>query len=329
VADIRINYMGLSLKSPVIAGSCGLNRDVDTVKKLEAANAGAVVLPSLFEEQIEYEIDEFDGQSAANSYPEAHDMLSFFQKQHVLDQYLKLIRTLKKTVSIPVIASINCYRLGSWMQYAEEIRSAGADALEVNIFYLPSDPELPEKSISEEYFRIARKLARISSIPVSLKLSSYFDNVSRRLRDLSYTGIKGLVLFNRFYIPDIDIEKLTMVSGGIFSSREDMSQSLRWTGIMYGNVDCDLCSSTGVHDGIGVVKMLLAGATAVQMTSSLYLEGVDSIAASSQFLQEWMNNHNYSKIEDFRGKLSKKNVADPSFYERAQFLRYFSEYKHK
>jgi dihydroorotate dehydrogenase (fumarate) len=162
---------------------------------------------------------------------------------------------------------------------------------------------------------------------VSLKVSSYFQNVSKALRDLSYTGIKGLTLFNRFYSPDIDIEKLEMVSGNVFSQPSDIHHTLRWIGIMDGKTDCDLCASTGVHDGIGVVKMLLAGADAVQMVSALYTEGVKAIKESNEFLKQWMTSHNYETIDEFRGKLSQKNINDPAFYERAQFMKYFSGYQ--
>jgi len=327
MADTQITYMGLKLKSPIIAGSCGLNRDVEGVKKLEEAGAGAIVMPSLFEEQIEKEIREFDEETALSSYPEANEMLSFFQKRHVLDDYLKLIKALKAAVSIPVIASINCYRSGTWSDYAREISEAGADALEINIFYLPSDPLVMEDTIRKEYLKIAREIAKVSTIPVSVKVSYYFENLAKSMRDLSYTGIKGLVLFNRFYSPDIDIEKMGMVSGDIFSSRSDIHMSLRWIGILYDKIDCELCSSTGVHDGIGVVKMLLAGANAVQMVSSLYTEGVDAMKSSNDFLKQWMDNHNYKNIDEFRGKLSQKEIKDPAFYERAQFLKYFSGHK--
>ncbi|MCF7912142.1 MAG: dihydroorotate dehydrogenase-like protein [Candidatus Cloacimonetes bacterium] len=328
MVNTRITYMGLELKSPVIAGSCGLNREIETVKKLEEAGAGAVILPSLFEEQIENEIRELDEQSAMNSYPEAHEMMEYFQRRHVLDNYLQLIKDMKAAVSIPVIASINCYRYGSWTDYAREIAAAGADALEVNIFYLPSDPKVLDEAIRKEYLMIASQIARETTIPVSIKVSTYFENVARSLRDLSFTGIKGLVLFNRFYSPDIDIEKLEMVSGDIFSHHSEFHNSLRWTGIMYGKTDCDLCTSTGVHDGIGVVKMLLAGAQAVQMVSSLYTEGIGAVQAANEFLQLWMSSHNYQTIDEFRGKLSQENIKDPAFYERAQFLKYFSKYKH-
>jgi dihydroorotate dehydrogenase (fumarate) len=328
MVNTQITYMGLELKSPIIVGACGLNRNISTVKKLEAAGAGAIILPSLFEEQIENEIREFDEQSAANAYPEAHEMMEYFQKRHVLDNYLQLIKDMKSAVSIPVIASINCYHSGTWTDYAREISEAGADALEVNIFYMPSDPYVMEDTIRKEYLVIARQLAKEATIPVSIKVSTYFENVAKSLRELSFTGIKSLVLFNRFYSPDIDIEKLEMVSGDIFSNRAEIHQSLRWIGIMSDKVDCELCSSTGVHDGIGVVKMLLAGSQAVQMVSSLYIEGLDVVKSSNEFLQQWMKNHNYDTIDQFRGKLSKKEIKDPAFYERAQFLKYFSQYKH-
>lgn len=327
MADSQTTYLGLKLKSPIIAGSSGLSKDIKNLKEMEKAGAGAVVLSSVFEEQIDYEIREFNEESAANAYPEAEEMLAYFQKRNVLDQYLSHIKEAKEALSIPVIASINCYRSGSWGEYVYEVTEAGADAIEVNIFYLPSDIKITGDKLEKEYKAIARQLARISDIPVTLKLSTYFQNVSRTLRDLSFTGIKGLVLFNRFYNPDIDIEKMKMISAGIFSQPSDFHQTLRWIGIMSDKVDCDLCASTGIHDGVGVVKMILAGAKAVQMVSAMYIEGIQVIKEANKFLLQWMDNHNYQTIEDFRGKLSQKQINDPAFYERVQFLKHFSEYK--
>jgi len=322
--DMQVKFAGLTLQSPIIAGSSGLSRDIDKVKALAKAGVGAVILPSLFEEQIDLEINQLKKKT---DYTEGLDMLEFYEKQHAVQQYLEMIKRTKEAVDIPVIASINCFKAGSWIEFANQIAVAGADALEVNIFYLSSDPEISGEDIKNNYFAIAREVVKKIDIPVILKVSNQFDNVSGMLRELSFTGISGLVLFNRFYSPDIDIEKIKMTTGDMMSSGGDLSNPLRWIAIMEGNVDCDLCSSTGVKNGGDVIKMLLAGANAVQIVGALYKGGADSVSDAIDFISGWMQRHNYASIAEFRGKLSQKNLRDGSFYERVQFIKYFSEYK--
>lgn len=325
--DMHVKYAGLDLKSPIIAGSCGLNRSVDKAKGFQEAGAGAIILPSLFEEQIELEISRMEAEESISAYTEGKEMLEYFQKQHALDEYLELIKKMKSALDIPVIASVNCFKSGSWMEFAHRIAAAGADALELNIFYLPSDPEISHSEIRNNYLTIARKIVKAIDIPVILKLGSYFDNVAGILKELSYTGISGLVLFNRFVSPDIDVEKMSMISSDVIHSEADISNSLRWIGIMHDHVDCDLCASSGVKNGEDVIKMLLAGADAVQMASVLYREGADAVKNGISYITDWMQRHNYNSIADFRGKLSQASINDSSLYERVQFLKYFTEHK--
>ncbi|MCF7918760.1 MAG: dihydroorotate dehydrogenase-like protein [Candidatus Cloacimonetes bacterium] len=322
--DLQVKYAGLTLPSPVIAGSSGLSRNLETVKALAAAGAGAIVLPSLFEEQIEREIATLETESA---YTEGQEMLEYFQKQHALEEYLGMIKRTKEAVEIPVIASINCYRAGSWMEFAHRIATAGADALELNIFYLTSNPDITDNEIRNNYLTIARQIVKEIDIPVILKVSSSFTNLTGIMRELSFTGIDGLVLFNRFVRPDIDVERLEMRTAEVISSVSDMSASLRWIGILSDKVDCDLCASSGIKNGEDVIKMLLAGANAVQMVNALYLEGASAVSSALAYIRKWMERHNFSDIEEFRGRLSQDSLTDATLYERVQFIKYFSEYK--
>jgi dihydroorotate dehydrogenase (fumarate) len=228
--DLQVKYAGLILPSPIIAGASGLNRDLNMVKSLVAAGVGAVVLPSLFEEQIEMEIEHLEDQGSDTAYTEGRELLQYFQKQHALEEYLALIKRTKEAVKIPVIASINCYKAGSWMEFAHRIAAAGADALEINIFYLTSDHEITSDMIRNNYMSIARSMVKEIDIPVILKVGYNFNNVARMLRDLSYTGINGLVLFNRFVSPDIDVEKIEMASTNVTALNSDIGVPLRWIG---------------------------------------------------------------------------------------------------
>jgi dihydroorotate dehydrogenase (fumarate) len=322
MADLSVRYMGIPLKSPIIAGACGLTGAVESIMDLEKQGAGAIVLKSLFEEQIIQDI-ESDRHGETIAHAEEDDYLRFFERQHYVEQYLDLIRSAKKNVSIPVIASVNCRTSGPWTEFARQIEAAGADALEVNIFLLPSDPKLEGTETIHTHFEIVRKIREAVKIPVALKVGYHFDNLANVMVRLSHTGIKSLVLFQRAYKPDVDIHAETLVPGDPFTMPSDLHISLRWIGILSGAVDCDLCATTGVHDGTGVVKQLLTGATAVQMVSTLYRNGVETIHESLDFLNKWMDEHHYRSIADFRGKLAQGRLADPTFYQRVQFLKHF------
>ncbi|MBW6498453.1 MAG: dihydroorotate dehydrogenase-like protein [Bacteroidales bacterium] len=323
--DLTTTYMGLSLRSPVIVGSSGLTRNIDNLKEMEANGAGAVVLKSLFEEQIKFEIRKvFSYDDMVSAYTEADDYISNYARTHALDEYLNLIREAKKAISIPVIASINCVSAEEWTSFARNIQEAGADGLELNVFVLPSDVDKEAADYEKLYFDIVEKVKKEVSIPIALKISSHFSGMGNFVKKLSWTGVKGIVLFNRFFNPDIDIEKFRMTASSIYSTPEEITTSLRWIGILSGRVQTDLCASTGVHDGKGVIKQLLAGAKAVQVCSTLYKNGLGQIERINQELTEWMEENNFSKISDFDGKMSFKKGESPAAYQRVQFMKHFA-----
>ena len=325
MADIKTNYLGLELRNPVIVGSSGLTNSVEKVVELEKAGAGAVVLKSLFEEQINYHTHKTVSQSESiYAYPEAEDYISNYTKENDVSNYLKLIRDSKQNVSIPVIASINCVSSAEWISFAKRIEEAGADALELNIFVLPSDPKRTTEDNEKVYFDIAMEIIKEVSIPVAIKLSYYFSGLAKTMLKLSWTGIKGLVLFNRFFSPDIDIDKFVVTATNVFSSPEELSTSLRWVAMLSDRVHCDIAASTGVHSGEDVVKQLLAGAKAVQVASSIYKNSNTIIKEMTVFLESWMQKHNFSTTSDFIGKMSFKKTENPAAYERVQFMKYFA-----
>jgi len=326
MTDVSTNYMGLKLRSPIIVGSSGLTRSVDNLVEMEAKGAGAVVLKSLFEEQIKYEVQKvFSYQDVANAYSEADDYIKNYAKSHAVDEYLTLIQQAKKSIHIPVIASINCVSAREWTYFARNIEEAGADALELNMFVLPADPDKEAGYYEKLYFEIIEKVKKEIKIPVAVKISSHFSGLANMVKRLSWSGVEGIVLFNRFFAPDIDIEKSRMISSGVFSTPEEITVSLRWIGILAGRVQSDLCASTGVHDGKGLIKQLLAGAKAAQVCSTLYKNGIGQLENISGALKTWMERNQYSKIADFNGKMSFKKGESPESYHRVQFMKYFAE----
>jgi len=320
--NLTTRYLGLDLKNPVIVSSSGLTDSVDKIIKLEKAGAGAVVLKSLFEEQINFEA----GRYVENGmYPEAHDYITGYTKTNAVEEYLQLIEGSKKSVAIPVIASINCMSVSEWLSFAKDIQLAGADALEMNMFFVPSEPDKSAGYFEQMYNDLVVKVKEVASIPLSVKLGYYFTNLSGMVSNIYKRGAAGVVLFNRFYEPDIDIDKISLTSSKVFSSPSDIRQSLRWVGLISALVkNIDIAASTGIHNGGAVIKQLLAGATVTEVCSVLYTKGVDHIQLMINELTEWMKQNNFSKIEDFRGRLNYDNISDPSMYERAQFMKYFS-----
>jgi dihydroorotate dehydrogenase (fumarate) len=251
------------------------------------------------------------------------DYYDFHIKGEKLDKYTSLIEESKKSVSIPVIASINCVYSHEWTSFAKQLQTAGADALELNMFFLPSDFDRTSEEKEKAYFQIIEKVQKEVSIPIALKISHYFSNLGPMIQKLSETGIAGLVLINRFYSPDFDIDKMEVVASNVFSSPSDLPISLRWIAIMAERVSCDLAASTGVHDGTALIKQILAGANAVQVASTLYKNGKGQIADMLNTLEAWMDNKNYSSLSDFRGKMSQAKSSNPAAYERVQFMKYF------
>jgi dihydroorotate dehydrogenase (fumarate) len=325
MADLSTSYMGLKLRNPIIAGSSGLTNSIENIQKLFSHGAGAIVLKSLFEEQINFGINKtFDRNENNYSYPEALDYISQYARENDLEKYLRLIDDAKRTVDIPIIGSINCVTSSEWATFAKNIQDAGADALELNIFVLPSDPRRKAEQHEQIYFDIIKSVLKQVKIPVAAKISSYFSGMTNMALQLSWTGISGLVLFNRFYSPDIDIDKFEVTSNNIFSTPAEMSRTLRWVAMLSDKVHCDIAASTGIHDGEAIIKQLLAGARAVQLASVLYQKGFGQIEVMLKDIDQWMIKHQFDHTQDFIGRMSLKEVKNPAAFERVQFMKHFS-----
>jgi dihydroorotate dehydrogenase (fumarate) len=324
MADLTTQYLGMRLKNPIIAGSSGLSRTVKGVKALAEKGAGAVVLKSIFEEEILFEYEDIlkeAGKEGVNL--DQFDYYDYELKSNKIEKYTHLIAESKNSVDIPVIASINCVYSHEWTSFAKQLQAAGADALELNMFFLPSEFDRTTEEKERAYFEIIEKVQKEISIPLSLKISYYFSNLGPMIQKLSETGIAGLVLFNRFYSPDFDIEKFEVVPSNVFSNPSDLPISLRWIAIMSERVNCNLAASTGVHDGVALIKQILAGADAVQVVSALYQQGKERIGSMLETLEEWMAQKGFESLSDFRGKMSQAASSNPAAYERMQFMRYF------
>jgi dihydroorotate dehydrogenase (fumarate) len=324
MVDLTTEYLGLKLKNPVIAGSSGLSATVKGVRELAENGAGAVVLKSIFEEEIMFEYDDIvqeAGREGVNL--DQFDYYDYELKSNKIERTINLIAESKKSVSVPVIASINCVYSHEWVSFAKQLEQAGADALELNMFFLPSDFDRTTEEKEQAYFRIIEKVQKQISIPLALKISYYFSNLGPMIQQLSDTGIAGLVLFNRFYNPDFDIDKFEVMSSNVFSSPSDLPISLRWIAIMAERVNCDLAASTGVHDGNALIKQILAGAAAVQVVSALYQRGKQHIGTMLKTLEAWMAQKGFENLAEFRGRMSQSRSSNPAAYERVQFMRYF------
>ncbi len=325
MANLSTTYMGLKLKNPIIIGSSGLTNSVENIKEAAANGAAAVVLKSLFEEQILHSASHTLMQNeGSNYYPEAEDYIRNYTRSSDLDNYLKLIRDSKKAVDIPIIASINCVSSREWTDFAKKIEEAGADALELNIFVLPSDPTKSGEQNEALYFDILEKITKTVKIPVSAKVSYYFSGMAKMALKLSWTGISGLVLFNRFFSPDIDIDNFEVKATNVFSTPAELSTSLRWVAMLSSQVQCDIAASTGIHDGKAVIKQLLAGAKAVQVASVIYKKGFKEVQFMLDEITAYMDQHNFKTLDQFIGRMSVKKAENPAAYERVQFMKHFS-----
>ncbi len=319
---LTTTYLGLTLKSPVMVSSSRLTSDIGNLMLAEENGAGAVVLKSLFEEQIMYHINEIP---SVTGYPEADDYISSYTKANTVDNYLLLVREAKKSLTIPVIASVNCFSSGSWVDFAAKIEDAGADAIEVNAFFLPLDRKMTSGEAERKYLELSEKLVKRLKIPVVMKISPRFSNILNIVYEFYTRGIKGVVLFNRFYEPDIDIDKIEIVPAPVFSSRDEMRYVLRWVGMVSAQgLKIDISASTGVKGGADVIKYLLAGADTVQVCSVLYQKGLPYIKEINSEVTGWMAAHNFDDITEFRGMLNWKNTRKPVVFERTQFMKYFS-----
>jgi len=327
MANLSTTYMGLKLKNPLIVGSSGLTDSLPEIAEFEARGAAAVVIKSLFEEEIIAEThDNLNKMNASGFiYPETMEYFDFDRIEDPVADYLKFLKDAKGSVSIPVFASINCVTANGWTDFAKRIEDTGVDALELNVFSLPSDFNRTAHENEQVYFDIINKVTSVTKLPVALKIGYYNASLGNFIKRLSETPVKGIVLFNRFYNPDFDVNNLQFAPSSVFSTPAEISTSLRWIAIMSGRVQCDLSASTGVHDGFGMVKQLLAGANSVQVCSAIYRNGKEHVTYMIKQLEQWMDSNGYATIDEFRGKMSQSKTYNPAAFERVQFMKYFHD----
>jgi dihydroorotate dehydrogenase (fumarate) len=325
--DLSTTYLGLSLRNPLVVSANPLGRNLDNLKRMEAAGAAAVVLPSLFEEQIVHESHELDYFLSHGTYSYA-EALTYFPEPHRFEltpsQYLDHLERAKRALEIPVIASLNGVSNGGWIEYARLMQGAGADALELNLYFIPTDPGLSSQAIEDEFVEVLSQVKSSVRIPVAVKLSPYFTNLSALAQRLDEAGADGLVLFNRFQQPDIDLDLLEVVPRPTFSPADD-EQSLRlplcWIGILDGRVRASLAASSGIHSAHDVLKLLLVGADVTMLASELMLYGVDRLAAIRAELLDWLIEHEYTSVRQLQGSLSQRSVTFPASFERTHYVR--------
>ena len=329
--DLRTTYLNLQLRTPLVVSACGpLSEDIGNIKRMEDAGASAVVLYSLFEEQLRLETHELNHHLTAGteSFPEA---LTYFPEPDQFnlgpEEYLKHIRDAKEAVDIPIIASLNGTTVGGWTDFARQIQQAGADALELNIYYIPTGLNLSGAEVEQTYVDIVKAVRAAVTIPVAVKLSPFFSNVANVAKRLDAAGADGLVLFNRFYQPDIDLEELAVKPSIILSTPQAMRLPMRWIAILFGRIDADLAATSGIHTSRDVAKMLMAGADVTMLCSVLLAKGVDQIGAIERELTQWLEEHWYDSVHQMKGSMSQMRCPDPSSFERAQYMRALTSYK--
>ncbi len=322
---LQTNYLGLSLRNPLIVSSSGLTSTREKITRLEASGAGAVVLKSVFEEQILNETTHLENYTA---YTEAADYLQYYLKEDYLGQYLNMIRDLKSTLSIPVIASICCVATGGWVDFARRIEEAGADALELNVFLLPTRRDETAAAIEQRYLSIVESVTSAVKLPVAVKVTSRFTNLLNVVEGIAHRNARGVVMFNRFHEPDINIRTLEVTEADIFSTSAELRNSLRWIAMTSAAFpQLDIAASTGVHTGEDAAKVLLAGARAFEVCSTIYRGGLEMIGKITSFLETWMHEQGFESMKEVVGKLNYSRVNHPIAYERAQFMKYFASHE--
>jgi dihydroorotate dehydrogenase (fumarate) len=327
MADLSTKYLGLSLKSPVIVGSCGLTSTLENIQEIESCGAGAVVLKSIFEEEILLESQDLLNEAKKDKLiytdlSETLDYLDLHVGEENLGNYIKLIKDAKKSVSIPIIASINCVTDFEWINFATKIQNAGADALELNIFHNPSDMHIND--YDKITFNIIRKVLKVVSIPVAVKISNCNTNLSFTIQKISESGVAGIVLFNRFYSPDFDIENYSVNSANVFSQPQEQVKPLRWIALLSEKVKCSMAASTGIHHADAVIKQILAGADAVQVVSTLYLNGIKYLTTINSEIEQWMVKKGIFSLNQIKGKMAYNKTTNPAVFERMQFMKRYS-----
>jgi dihydroorotate dehydrogenase (fumarate) len=327
--NLSATYLGLKLRTPLVPSASPLSEDLGNIKRMEDAGASAIVLHSLFEEQIRYERYEFHHYMTfgAESYPEA---LSYFPEPaefHIGPEgYLKHISKAKETTRIPIIASLNGATLGGWIDFAKLIQQAGADALELNLYSIPTDPNLTAADVEKNYLDIVSAVKSVVSIPVAVKLSPFFTNFANMAKRLEDAGADGLVLFNRFYQPDIDLDSLEVTPNVLLSTPMAMRLPLRWIAILHGRIGASLAATSGIHRGADALKMLMAGADVTMLCSVLLRKGIDHLKVIEKEICDWMDEYEYESVAQLHASLSQKNCPDPTAFERAQYMRALSNY---
>lgn len=321
MADLSTNYLGLKLKNPIVAGSSNLATSIENVKAMEKAGVAAIVYKSLFEEQINFEAAELDEDLEA--YNERHaEMISLFpEMEHAGPKdYLIQLKKIKQNTSIPIIASLNAIYEETWVEYAKLIEETGVDALEINLYSVPKNFELTSKEAEEKQLEIVKSIKKTVKIPVSVKISPFYSNPLNFIKKLNDLKVDGIVIFNKLFEPEIDIKEEKHIFPFNFSNKGDYRLALRYAGLLHGNINADISAASGIFDGEEVIKMLLAGANTVQVVSTLYKNKIEQAAKMLNEMEAWMDQKGYSSIDEFRGKLARKNTKDPFVYLRAQYV---------
>jgi len=322
--NLSTTYLGLKLNHPVVPSASPLSQSLDGIRRLEDAGASAVVMYSLFEEQIEGESHLLDHYLTygANSYAEALDYFPEMNRYNTgPDGYLKLIQAAKAAVDIPIIGSLNGVSIGGWIDYARHIEEAGADALELNLYYIPTDPMLSSQAVEQTYLDVVRAVKQTVTIPIAVKVGPFFSAFAHMALGLTEVGADGLVLFNRFYQPDFDLENLTVTPNLVLSSAHELRLPLRWVAILWGRIPVDFAITSGVHSHEDVMKGLLAGAKVTMMASELLRHGVHRIGEIVQGMTQWMETYEYESVAQLQGSMSQRHVAEPAAFERANYMR--------
>ena len=329
--DLTTKYLGIKLRNPLVVSACGpMSEDLDNIKRAEDAGAGALVLYSLFEEQLRLDTHELHHHltHGTESFPEA---LTYFPEPAQFhlgpDGYLEHISRAKRAVDMPIIASLNGTSVGGWVDFAMRIEQAGADGLELNIYYIPTDIHLSGAAVEQTYLDIVKAVKTAVSIPVAVKLSARFSNIANMVKRLDDVGADGFVLFNRFYQPDINLDTLEVEPKVLLSTPHAMRLPLRWIAILYGRVKASLAATSGIHSGTDVLKMLMAGANATMLCSVLLKHGVEHLRVIEQEMRQWMTEHEYESVRQMQGSMSQIHCADPSAFERAQYMRALTTYR--
>ena len=331
MVDLTTTYLGMKLKNPLVASASPLSEKVETVKKLEEAGIAAVVMYSLFEEQIIHESLELDHYLTQGSYSSSEAVTYLPEAgRYILapEVYIETLKKLKQAVKIPVIGSLNGVSTGGWIKYAKKIQEAGADALELNIYYLPTDSSLTSTELEKEYSTLVSDVRKSVKIPIAVKLSPYFTSIPNMAKRLVEAGANSLVLFNRFYQPDLNIEDLKVTPNLILSTSNELRLPLRWIAILYGHIQVDFALTTGIHTTEDVVKAVMAGANVTMMASELLQKGIGRAAEIQAGLENWMVEHEYASIQQMRGSMSQKAVAEPAAFERANYMKVLSSFSY-